>query len=564
MRAHVLISRFLCLFLIFFSCRNKTHVVQLTDINSLDLKRGDVVACGPQDGEIFGNVSFTASVADSLKKDFNIAIALLHSFEYDESEKMFAKVIERSPECAMAYWGVAMSNFHALWAPPTPAEFQKGAKAIALARSISGKTKRESDYIEALAKFFENAGHLDHRSRLLRFENAMEKLYQTYPDDIEAAVFYCLALDAAADPTDKTYTNQKKAFSILNPIFQKEPLHPGIAHYIIHNCDYPALAKFALPAARKYASIAPASAHAQHMPSHIFTRLGLWDECIRSNLVSVSAAQCYASKAKIQGHWDEELHGMDYLVYAYLQKGDDDQAKQQENYLQTIHEVYPVDFKTAYAFAAIPARYALERKMWKEASTLSLDPASFPWEEFPWQESIIHFARSLGAVHLNDISGAKTELEKLRSLYDKLTKQLDKKQEAAQVAVQLKASQAWIEYKEQHNEKALELMKEAADLEDGMEKHPVTPGEVIPARELYGEMLLELNKPEVALENFELDLKTHPNRFNALYEAGLAAEKAGKKEKAAMHFRKLIELSDPKNCKRTELDHVKSFLSTHM
>ena len=255
---------------------------------------------------------------------------------------------------------------------------------------------------------------------------------------------------------------------------------------------------------------------------------------------------------------------MDYLVYAYLQKGDDEQAKQQADYLQTIHEVYPVDFKTAYAFAAIPARYALERKMWKEASTLSLDPASFPWEKFPWQESIIHFARSLGAVHLNDISEAKTELEKLRSLYDKLTTQIDKKQEAAQVAVQLKASQAWIEYKEQHNEKALELMKEAADMEDGMEKHPVTPGEVIPARELYGEMLLQLNKPELALENFELDLKTHPNRFNALYDAGLAAEKAGNKEKAAMLFKRLTELSDPKNCKRAELDHAKSFLSGHM
>jgi len=255
---------------------------------------------------------------------------------------------------------------------------------------------------------------------------------------------------------------------------------------------------------------------------------------------------------------------MDYLVYAYLQKGDDEQAKQQADYLQTIHEVYPVNFKTAYAFAAIPARYALERKMWKEASTLSLDPASFPWEEFPWQESIIHFARSLGAVHLNDISGAKTELEKLRSLYDKLTKQVDKEQEAAQVAVQLKASQAWIEYKEQNNEKALELMKEAADMEDGMEKHPVTPGEVVPARELYGEMLLQLNMPELALENFELDLKTHPNRFNALYDAGLAAEKAGNKENAAMYFKKLTELSDPKNCKRTELGHVKSFLSGHL
>jgi len=543
-----------------FSCQDNT-ATHLAEVNSLDLKRGEIVSCGPQEGEIFGSVSFTASVPDSLKKDFNIAIALLHSFEYNESEKMFARIIERSPDCAMAYWGVAMSNFHALWAPPTEAELQKGAKAIELARSINNKTKRETDYIEALAKFFENAGHADHHSRVLSFENAMEKLYQTYPDDLEAGVFYALALDAAADPTDKTYTKQKKAFSILNPMFQKEPLHPGLAHYIIHNCDYPALAELALPAARKYASIAPASAHAQHMPSHIFTRLGLWDECIQSNLVSVSSARCYASKAKIKGHWDEELHGIDYLVYAYLQKGDDEQARQQADYLQSIHEVDGINFKTAYAFAAIPARYALEKKMWKEAAALSLHPTDFPWEKFPWQESIVHFARVIGAVHLNNVKEAKTELENLKSLYDKLVKQIDKKQESAQVAIQIKTSQGWIEYKLRNNEKALAMMQEAADMEDGTEKHPVTPGEVIPARELYAEMLLEMNKPDLALENFELDLKTHSNRFNGLYGAAMAAEMAGNKDKAIVYFKKLIEIADPENCRRPELNHAKLFLS---
>lgn len=545
---------------ILYSCKDNT-ATRFAEINSLDLKRGEIVSCGPQEGELFGSVSFTASVPDSLKKDFNIAIALLHSFEYNESEKMFAKIIERCPDCAMAYWGVAMSNFHPLWAPPTEAELRKGAKAIELAASINNKTKRESDYIDALAKFFENAGQSDHRTRVLSYENAMEKLYQTYPDDIEAGVFYALALNAAADPADKTYAKQKKAFSILNPIFQKEPLHPGLAHYIIHNCDYPPLAELALPAARKYASIAPASAHAQHMPSHIFTRLGLWDECIRSNLVSVSAAQCYASKAKIKGHWDEELHGIDYLVYAYLQKGNDELAKQQLDYIQTIDEVDGVNFKTAYAFAAIPARYALERKMWKEAATLSLHPNGFPWEKFPWEESITHFARSLGALHLNDIKTAKTELENLKSRYDQLAKQIDKKQEAIQVAIQVKATEAWIEYKQGNNEKALELMKEAADIEDGTEKHPVTPGEVIPARELYGEMLLEMNKPALALENFELDLKTHPNRFNGLYNAAMAAQKTGNKEKATLYFKKLVEISDSKNCKRAELNNAKLFLS---
>jgi hypothetical protein len=418
----------LMVILSFNRCVSKSNKVDLTSLNTIDLKRGEMVSCGPRDGEMFGTVSFSATIPDSLQKDFNIAIALLHSFEYDEAEKMFAKLIDQSPDCAMAYWGVAMSNFHALWAPPSQSELLKGAKAIEIARSIEKKTKRESDYIEAIANFYENNDRLDHRSRVLKFENAMEKIYQTYPDDKEAAIFYTLALDAAADPADKTYANQRKAFSILNPIFQQEPLHPGIAHYIIHNCDYPELAELALPAARKYASIAPASAHAQHMPSHIFTRLGLWDECIQSNLVSISSAQCYAQKAKIKGHWDEELHAMDYLVYAYLQKGEDEAAKEQLDYLQTINEVYHVDFKTAYAFAAIPARYFLERKMWKEAASLQIHPVNFPWEKFPWQRAIIDFARLLGSIHTNNMNEVESELENLKSLYTTLGKQKDKAQ----------------------------------------------------------------------------------------------------------------------------------------
>src|SRR5215204_760591 len=352
-----------------FSCKTKTMNFD-SAASSMNLKRGEIVSCGPQDGEMFGSVSFSASIPQKLRTDFNIGIALLHSFEYDEAEKMFAKIIDQSPDCAMAYWGVAMSNFHPLWAPPSPEELEKGAKAVSIAQSIDKKTEREADYIEAIAKFFEDTVHLTHRQRVLNFEKAMEKIYQEHTDDKEAPVFYALALNAAADPADKTYSRQKKAFSILNQMFQKEPLHPGIAHYIIHNYDYPGLAELALPAARKYASIAPASSHAQHMPSHIFTRLGLWDECINSNLVAASSAKCYAEQAKIKGHWDEELHALDYLLYAYLQKGDDVHAKEQIDYLKSIKEVHPVNFKVLYAFAAMPGRYFLERKMWKEASAM--------------------------------------------------------------------------------------------------------------------------------------------------------------------------------------------------
>ncbi|HET6768442.1 MAG TPA: hypothetical protein VFH08_13620 [Chitinophagaceae bacterium] len=513
--------------LLFGSCNNTTRP-DASNISALGLKRGEIVACGPQDGESFGTVAFDASVPSAVRNDFNIAVALLHSFEYDESEKMFAKIIDRAPDFAMAYWGVAMSNFHPLWAPPSASELQKGVKAIQIARSIQNKTKRESDYIEAITKFFENADQLDHRARVLNFEKAMKAVYQSYPDDMEARVFYALALNTAADLSDKTYIKQRKAFEILDPIFQQNPLHPGIAHYIIHNMDYPELAALALPAARKYASIAPSSAHAQHMPSHIFTRLGLWDECIKSNLDAVASAKCYAEKAQIKGHWDEELHGLDYLVYAYLQNNQDALAKQQLDYLQTINDVSPSNFKVAYAFAAIPARYALERKEWKEAAELKIHPINFSWKDFPWQKAIFHFARVLGNVHLDNVAAAERELDTLKTLYDALKDQKNKADEAAQVAVQIKAAEAWIEYKKGNNEKALALMEAAAMSEDGTEKHSVTPGPVIPARELLGELLLEMDNPSLAVNAFEQDLKLHANRRNGVYGLNIAKQRINK------------------------------------
>ncbi|MGE5106861.1 MAG: hypothetical protein ACM3H8_04920 [Sphingobacteriales bacterium] len=506
------------------SCNNTEQVS--VEKSQIELKRGAVISCGPQEGEIFGSVSFDATIPEQFQKDFNTGIALLHSFEYDEAEKMFAKVIDEVPGCAMAYWGVAMSNFHPLWVPPSPAELKKGMQVVQAARIIKNKTKRESAYIEAIAQFYEQADELDHRSRVLKFEKAMADIYRLYQDDKEAVVFYALALNAAVDPADKTYTRQRKAFELLEPIFQEQPLHPGIAHYIIHNMDYPALAELALPAARKYASIAPASAHAQHMPSHIFTRLGLWDESIKSNLASVSSAQCYAEQAKLNAHWDEELHGIDYLVYAYLQKNDDESAKRQLDYLESINKVYPANFKVAYAFAASPARYALERKDWRMASELQLHSANFSWKEFPWQEAIIHFAKLLGYVHLNNLNDAEKELGQLKILHQTLLLQKNKTFEAAHVEVQINASEAWIELKKGNKQKAKELMIAAADKEDGMEKHPVTPGSVLPARELLGEMLLELNEPIPAAEAFRKDLKVNPNRRNGMIGLSLAEQKA--------------------------------------
>lgn len=542
------------------SCRSKNPSPTKEVIGQLNLKRGNTISCGQSDAQ-FGTVDFDMTCNASTKKDFNLAVELLHSFEYDEAEKVFAKVIDKSPDCAMAYWGVAMSNFHPLWNPPTEAELQKGAKAIAIANSIQTKSDRESRYINAIGLFYKDWDKKDHQTRCVYFEKAMEQLHIKYPDDNEAAIFYALALDASASPTDKTYANQKKAGKILSALYIKEAVHPGIIHYIIHTYDYPGLAELALPAAKRYTEVAPASAHALHMPSHIFTRLGYWDEDIRSNRQSVAAAQCYAEQAGISGHWDEELHGLDYIVYAYLQKGNNTLAQEQVKYVNSIKSVYPVNFKIAYAFASIPARYVLENKKWKDAAALPLPQANFSWKAFPWQEAIIHFARLLGAVNTGNMDEANEELTKLKQLKDTLNKQKDSYKEK-EVAIQIKAGEAWMQFEQGNKANALNEMQLAAAMEDSTEKHPVTPGEVLPARELLGDMFMQAKQYEEALTAYETVLEKSPNRFNSVYNAGIAAEKIGDKQKAISYFKQLLNIADTAISDRPEIVIAKSFLKT--
>ena len=543
--------------LLMASCNRKAKAPASETINAMDLKRGDIVLCGPPDKE-FGTVSFATSCSEKTSKDFDLAMALLHSFEYDEAEKAFAKIIDEEPTCAMAYWGVAMSNYHPLWTPPTTAELEKGAKAIAVAQSISGLSKRESNYIDAIASFYKDWNQTDHRSRSLSYKSSMEKIYAAWPDEKEASIFYALALTAAADPTDKSFANQKKAYGILTALYPGQPDHPGIVHYIIHSYDYPGLAELALPAARKYASIAPSSAHALHMPSHVFTRLGLWEDCIKSNIAAVASAKCYAESSGIKGHWDEELHGLDYLMYAYLQRGDNELAKKQWDYLKTINEVHPFNFKVAYAFAAIPARYVLENKLWKEAAGVQVHNENFAWQNFPRQQAIIHFARALGAAHTANLDAARAELKKLNSFHEILAKK--DPYNANQVMIQVKTAEAWILFKSGKNNEAIQLMSMAATMEDDTEKHPVTPGEVIPARELLADMLLEMNKPAEALKAYEEDMKRHPNRFNSLSGAAQAAEKSNNIEKANTYYRQLIAVANSSGSNRHEIETAKLFL----
>lgn len=541
------------------ACKEENKKALVASEQILNLKTGDIVSCGPPEKE-FGTVGFSVACSEKSKKDFDLGIALLHSFEYDESEKAFAKVINEDRNCAMAFWGVAMSNYHPLWAPPTQAELEKGSKAIEIAQGIKDKPGRETAYIDALAEFYKDWQKTDHNTRSKNFEKAMEKVYVQFSKDREAAIFYALALRSTADPADKTYSQQLKSGEILGKVYPGQPNHPGIVHYIIHCYDYPELAEKALAEARRYASIAPSSAHAQHMPSHIFVRLGLWQENINSNQVAASSAVCYAQSTGIKGHWDEELHALDYVMYGYLQQGDNDSAKKQLDYLNTIKVVSPVNFKVAYAFAAMPSRYVLENRLWKEAAALQAPEANVAWEKYPWQAAIIHFARLLGSVNTNKLSEAKQELKILNTLRDSLLKK--DKYQANQVAIQIKSSEAWIAYKEGKNSEALKLMTEAAAMEDNTEKHPVTPGEVLPARELLGDMLMQMNQPAKALEAYEASLKTHMNRFNGLYGAGLAAERSNNREKAKQYYGKLMAIAKPTKAARQELQAAKLFLQS--
>ena len=540
-----------------FSCKEKsTSSSQGVADNKLDLKRGSLISCGLSSNE-FGTVSFSSFCNAPTQDDFNLGIAMLHSFEYDEAEKSFARVLDADSTCAMAYWGIAMSNFHQVWpSPPTTEELVKGSRAVEIARSMTKGSDIMKDYIKTIGAFYEDYANHTQRERILNYAKAMEEMYKKYPNDKEVSIYYALSLVSAADPSDKNYTNQKKAGNILNSLYPGQSMHPGIVHYIIHSYDSPELASMALDAARKYASIAPASAHAQHMPSHIFTRLGLWNESISSNTNAASSAKCYAENTGIKGHWDEELHAIDYLIYAYLQKGDNVHAKEQLDYLMAFTEVQPVNFKVLYAFAASPSRYYLENKLWDEAASIKFQPG-FSWEKYPWQKSIIYFTQSLGAAHTGKIELAKAALKNMQPCYDSLKMQKDE-YKSNQVAIQMKIAEAWTLFAEGKKQQGLQQMKTAATMEDQTEKSPVTPGEVLPARQLLADMLMEMNMPSEALMEYEADLKKHPNRFNSIVGAATASEKLNNLAKSKQYYEQLLTVAPTST--REEVVVAKAYL----
>ena len=484
-------------------------------------------------------VHFTNSCKPEVQAAFSRAVTLLHSFEYTETKRIFGEIVERDPACAIAHWGVAMSTWHPLWAPPSAAELAEGARALAAAKGKT-TTPREGAYLDALRAFFSGTDPGTHVDRVHAYESKMSGLYTDYRDDPEAAMFYALALLAAADPRDKSYARQYKAAALLNWVRESQPTHPGVLHYLIHSYDYPELAHLALEAATLYADAAPDSAHAQHMPSHIFTRLGLWERSLASNRDSARSAAEYTERAHLEGHYDEGLHSMDYLMYAMLQTARDAEAEALLGRLAAIERTDTENFKVAYTYAASPARYALERRQWREAANLQLVRQDFAWQDFGWAQSIHHFARGIGAARDGDAVAARRELATIERLQAALP-------DAAlpywreQVQVHIDAVTAWISFAEGRADEALAQAARAADREDAVDKHPVTPGEVLPARELLADMLFEAGRYEESLAQYDRVLSHAPNRLNALLGSSNAAERTGQ-QSVADKYREIVRV----------------------
>ncbi len=471
-----------------------------------------------------------------------------HSFWYRASQKTFEDVLKADPECAIAYWGIALSL---LWNPhsaPAAKNLAEGSAALAKAQSVGAKTERERDYLAALGAMYADYDKVDHRTRLLAYAKAMERLAARYPNDDEAQIHYALALNTSAPPDDKTYASQLKGAAILEVIAKRQPQHPGVAHYLIHLYDYPPIADKGIEAARRYAKIAPAAPHALHMPSHIFTRVGYWQESIDSNMASGRAA-------KEAGDFHEELHAMDYLVYAYLQLGQDKKAKDVIDEMNTVTAFTESALPGPYGRAASPARYAVERGDWKAAAALDVRPSPLPQVQ-----AITYFARAVGAARSGDPAAAKADIAKLAELQDKLIQAKDAYW-SGQVDVQRQIATAWVLYAEGKRDEALSAMSAAADAEDKTEKHPVTPGVPKPARELYGEMLLESGMAKEALAAFEATLKKEPNRLGATVDAARAAEKAGDSTKAREYYEKVVAIAGGADKTRTDVNDARAFLA---
>jgi tetratricopeptide (TPR) repeat protein len=503
----------------------------------------------------FQDVHFPISCSAAAQEQFDRGVSMLHSFFYPETVNAFTKVAEIDPSCLMAYWGIAISQRPNPLVPPfDSANLKRGYEAIQKGQSLRPKTQREKDWLSAMELFFKDADKLDQTTRSKLYEKAMEQLHMRYPEDSEAAVFYALALLENVSFSDKTYTSQLKAVAILEKIGARQPNHPGVTHYLIHSYDYQPLATRGLPAANKYAQIAPSAPHAQHMPSHIYSMLGMWEQSIKSNQATLVVGKDYAARNYPEFADASQPHSLDFMEYAYLQLGQDKEAKA---VVDEAASMKPVKFaRIDTALAAVPARYALERGAWAEAA--QLEPRT---SNYPYVEAIGQFASAMGLARTGDAARARQHLERLRALNQSLLGLADQAYWARQTEVLVEGASAWIARAEGNDSEGLKLMRAAAALEDSSEKNVAMENRLFPMRELLGYMLLELNQPKQALAEFRASLKSTPNRLRGFYGAGKAAELAGDRTTARSFYEKLVALTKNANGERAELADATAFLA---
>ena len=503
--------------------------------------------------EKIGSVRFVTSCNEAAQLHFTRAVALQHSFYWAEVKKSLAEAAKADPSCAMVHWlhaMVAMGNPYT-W-PLTGKALADGMAAVELAQKLNPPTEREKDFIAAAEQFFRNADKVPAQTRQLAYELAMGKIAQKYPDDIEARIFYALALSANFNPNDKTYANQLAAAKILEVVLAEKPDHPGVSHYLIHSYDSPPLAQRGLSSAYRYRDVAPSAPHALHMPSHIFTRLGMWDDSIAANTAVLNATRDHQSR----------LHSWDYMGYAYLQKAQDEDAKRVLGEIRLLGKIEGETASSAYALAAIPSRMALERQRWSEAASLKLPISEFDfgWQQFPQAEAIMVYARALGSARMGQVKSAKKEVERLAVL--KLAMRDAKLfYWADQADIQIETVNAWIARAGGKGKEALARLRAAADHEDGTEKSAVTPGPIIPVREQLGDMLMDMKQPRAALAEYERAIVKEPNRFRSLYAAARAAEAINDDERAKKYYRQLLTIANNPQGTHNETKRATAYLA---
>src|SRR5918996_165148 len=539
--------------------------------------RGAQSATAPEPGDLrgAGKVTFPITCASDVQSDFARGVALLHSFFYEEARRIFTSVAERDPKCAMAQWGIAMTWWHPIWTPPNPDEMRAGKAAIEKAISLKAGTERERGFITALNTYYNTPdtssaspvgqschGPVGTRDRVVAYEKAMRQLRDKYPDDFEVQTFYAFAVLGVgyATPNDTALSKQLEAAGILEKLWKQNANHPGVVHYLIHSYDYPQFAQRGLAAAQLYDDIAPWVPHALHMPSHIFTRLGMWDESIEANRASAEASRAYAAMRHRDATEAEELHALDYMAYSYLQEAQDTEAKKIVDLAAKVQKTNPeLEFSAAYALAAIPTRYAFERNDWAAAANLAI-PNVPHWSSFPFMEALIEYGHALGRAHTGDLDGARKAIARMHQLRD-ATKEPKFDYFKSHLDLQMQAASAWLAAAEGKKNEAIDMLRRAADSEDTLGKHPVSPGAFVPIREQLGTLLLGMGQPTEAQREFEAALKIYPGRFRGLYGAAQAAEQAGDNEDANRYYTKLATQTSKAGRSRDELNHVREFLS---